>query len=219
MLQITVINIDYRLAPEFPFPAGVHDAYDSVKYIHDNANKYCVDPCRMAIGGHSAGGNISTVVCMMAKRKGEFKLKCQILDYPPLDIFTSAYKKPLPKGAIPPEIADMYNSCYCKPEERALSYVSPLYAKPDELNGLPSALVITAELDSLKAEAEHYAKKLKKAGVNVEYHNYKDVTHGFTISAFSPLPMSNDIADMKTTIDAATDALNKIAAFLQKYLK
>lgn len=150
----------------------------------------------------------------MARKTGNFNLKCQVLDYPALDLFTDAFKKPQLEEAISPEIAEMFNLCYRKDEESKLSFASPVFASKQELEGLPPALIITAQLDSLKDEAKMYADMLKQAGVIAEYHNYENVSHGFTISAFSPLGKTvND-----NTQNAANDVLDKTTKFLRKYL-
>ena len=121
----------------------------------------------MAIGGHSAGGNLSTVICMKAKKEGEFQFVCQVLDYPPLDLATSPLKKPQPKGAIPPKMALMFNACYVDPAQAKDPYVSPVYATQEDLAGLPPALFILAGGDSLHDEGLKYCEMLKTAGGRV----------------------------------------------------
>ena len=81
--------MEYRLAPEVMFPGDKEDVYDVVSYLCGHPDEYPVDVNRMIIGGHSAGANISTAVCLMAKETGDFRFLAQILDYPPLDLFYS----------------------------------------------------------------------------------------------------------------------------------
>ena len=145
-LKIHVVNVEYRLAPEVMFPGDKEDVYDVVSYLCGHPDEYPVDVNRMIIGGHSAGANISTAVCLMAKETGDFRFLAQILDYPPLDLFTPAGQKFYTEGAIPP------------------------------------ALVITCELDSLRDEAEEYAKKLMQAGVEVTGKRFCGAAHGFTMA-------------------------------------
>ncbi len=123
-----IISIDYAKAPEFPYPVAVNQVYAVVKHVFENAEKYGIDRNKMAIGGHSAGGNLSTVTCMKAKKAGEFQFVCQILDYPPLDLATNPLDKPRPKGAIPPAMALIFNACYVDPDQAKDPYVSPVYA-------------------------------------------------------------------------------------------
>jgi len=222
-LGIIVISADYRLAPEFPFPAALEDAYDVAVYVHDNPGKYGINPNCMAIGGHSAGANIAAVVSMMVRKSGAFRLRCQVLDYPALDFQTDADLKESPLGSIPPPLMEMFEYCYCEPEERSDVYVSPLLASLEELKGLPSAIIISAGIDSLEKEDGTYAKRLKEAGVPVEYYDYKDVAHGFTISAFSPVDLSGinilpGRSDISTIQEDADDAISRITRTLSKYL-
>jgi len=194
-LDITVISIDYRLAPEYKCPTDKNDVYDVVSYVSSHNEEFGIDPSSMAIGGHSAGANISTVVCMMAKEKNEFSFKCQILDYPPLDLATPATEKFYTEGAIPPEIALIFDKCYRTEEDAKNPYCSPVYATEEQLKNLPPALVITCEIDSLRDEGEDYAQKLVKSGIETIAKRFYGVRHGFTISDFD-LPESKEAHQM-----------------------
>ena len=201
-LGCKVVSIEYAKAPEHPYPAAVNQVYAVVKYIVSHADEFDVDINKMAIGGHSAGGNLTTVTCMKAKELDDFKFVCQVLDYPPLDIATSPYEKPQPKGCIPPDMAEMFNACYVEPDQVKDSYVSPVFATVEELQGLPPALVIAAGQDSLHDEALKYAHMLQSAGVIVQTEEYPNATHGFTLKP------SED----------TTDAVAKMIRFLKKYM-
>lgn len=175
-----IVSIDYALAPEHPFPTAVNQAYAVVKELYTNAEKYGIDPSRMAIGGHSAGANLATVTCIQAARKKEFGFACQVLDYPPLDLATSPYDKPCPKGVIKPKDAAMYDACYIEPSQAKDPLVSPVYAEREELSGLPPTLLILAGQDSLHDEGAKYGDLLREAGVTVEQHDFTTEVHGFT---------------------------------------
>lgn len=180
-LGITVISLDYPLAPETKFPKDKQAAYGMVKYVAEHADEFGIDPQNMAIGGHSAGANLSTVICMMAKKSGDFGFKCQVLDFPPLDIAKNPYEKWFAEGAIPPEVAEMFNACYCdSPEAAADVYCSPVLETIENLQGMPPAIMLTCEIDSLRDEAEEYGWKLAKAGVEVTMKRFLGVPHGFT---------------------------------------
>jgi acetyl esterase len=198
-----VISIDYAKAPEFPYPVAANQVYAVVKHVFENADEYAIDGNKMAIGGHSAGGNLSTVTSMKAKKEGKFQFVCQILDYPPLDLATSALDKPRPKGAISPKLALTFDACYVAPDQAKDPYVSPVYASHEELDGLPPALFILAGRDSLHDEGLKYCRMLQTAGVVTECHEYPNAPHGFTYK------LSTD----------AIDARSKMAAFLGRYLK
>ena len=202
-LGIKVINIDYRLAPEYPCPCDKEDVYDVIKYVHDHADKYGIDPGRMAVGGHSAGANISAVVAKWAVQKGEFSLRCQILDYPPMDVQTNPYQKFYTEGAIPPFIADIFNDCYVEHAKAGDPDCSPIYTPEEDLKGQCPAVVITCEIDSLRDEGEEYALKLMKAGVEVTAKRFLGVPHGFSMNPEAP---------------QALDSMQMMADALRKYL-
>lgn len=197
-----IVSVQYAKAPQFPYPTAVNQVYAVAKHVFENAEHYAIQPGKMAIGGHSAGGNLSAVACMKAKKEGLFQFACQILDYPPLDLATDPVEKPQPKGAITPEMAAMFNACYVDPAQAKDPYVSPVFAAPEDLVGLPPALFILAGMDSLHDEGLKYRHMLEAAGVTTECYEYPHAPHGFTYQA-SP---------------DTTDALEKMAAFLKKYL-
>ena len=177
-----IISIDYPKAPKHPYPAAVEAVYDIVKHYINNSGEYGIYPENIGIGGHSAGGNLATVICIMAKEKGEFSLKYQILDFPPCDLTIGAYNRPNPKGALSPQMIDMFGACYNDNDaDIARSpYISPVFASKEQLSGLPPALLILAGRDSLHDEGVLYLELLREAGVSVEYHEFEGSIHGFT---------------------------------------
>jgi acetyl esterase len=179
-VDMKVIGIDYPLAPEYPYPIAVEAIYEVIKYYTAHADELGIDASHIGIGGHSAGANLSTVTCMKAIKGTDFSLQFQVLDYPPLDLATDPYKKPLPKKSIPPKIAKIFNACYSTPEEAVHPYISPVFATEDDLRGMPPAMVIVAGFDSLHDEGVNYVDMLKTAGVEVEFHDFKEKEHGFT---------------------------------------
>ena len=186
-LGIRVIGIDYRLAPENPCPADKEDVYDVIEYCHDHPQKYGIDPEKMAVGGHSAGANISAVVGKWAVRSGTFSLRCQILDYPPMDVQTNPYQKFFTEGAIPPFVADLFNDCYIDHAHAGDPDCSPVYCSEEDLKGQCPAVVLTCEIDSLRDEGEQYALMLMKAGVEVTAKRFLGAAHGFTMHTGDPL--------------------------------
>lgn len=175
-----VVSIDYALAPEHPFPKALSQVYGVAKAMHADYKKYGIDPNRMAIGGHSAGGNLATAACLMAADRAEFGFVCQVLDFPPLDLATSPFEKPCPKGAIKPKTAEEYDLCYVSADEqRRNPLVSPVYAREEDLAKLPPALIVLAGHDSLHDEGLRYAHLLEQAGVSVELRDLPGEKHGF----------------------------------------
>lgn len=187
-LGIVVISPSYRLAPEFQYPSDKEDVFDAISYVCAHVAEFGIDPNRIAVGGHSAGGNIATVMCLMAKEAGSPAFRCAILDYPPVDLKTSAFDKETPTGCIPPRVAAAFDECYRDPAQGGNSHLSPLYATAEELAGLPPHLVITAEGDSLRGEAEEYARHLAEAGVDVTAQRFPAVSHGFTLTSLANSP-------------------------------
>lgn len=174
-----VVNIDYHLAPEYKFPAALYECYDILKWLYENPNVLQVDKKRIAVGGHSAGGNLAAALCLLNKEREKIPLVKQILNYPPLDLATDPDLKFKHKNAIPPRLAKLFNESYLKSMKDAENpLVSPVYA--EDLEDLPPALIITAEFDSLADEADYYASQLEEAGVTVKKKRYLEAAHAFT---------------------------------------
>lgn len=175
------IDVDYKLAPEYPYPIAFNECYDIVKWAFENAEYLGIDPSKVVVGGHSAGGNLTAAIALKANETKDFTMRLQILDYPPMDLYTDPMEK---EGAdaslIPPERARAFNALYAgDPDIAKAPYVSPVFATADMMKGLPEALVITAGKDNLRFEAEQYASKLIAAGVKVTAKRYLDCRHGF----------------------------------------
>ncbi|MFX0101941.1 MAG: alpha/beta hydrolase [Candidatus Hodarchaeota archaeon] len=183
--NVKIISIDYPKAPKNPYPIALEAIYEIVEYYLQNASKYGIDPEHVGIGGHSAGANLATVTCIRAKEKGDFSFRFQLLDYPPLDLKTNPYKKPKPIGAVLPWMAVAFNACYTDLETAGSPYVSPIFSTPAQLMGLPPTLLIVAGRDSLHDEGVLYKEMLEKAGVPVEFHDFKKSVHGFTLKKWS----------------------------------
>ncbi|PRO39715.1 alpha/beta hydrolase [Bacillus sp. LLTC93] len=179
--QCIVVNVEYQLAPENPFPAALHECYDVVKWLYEHPEELQIDPNTLAIGGHSAGGNLATAVCLLNIQKGnKLPIVYQVLDYPPLDLATDPERKPAFEEAIPAEMAKLFNAFYVQEEDARNPLISPVFADRSSLAQMPPALVITAEKDSLAEEAKQYADMLQEAGVEVTYQQFKGVPHAFT---------------------------------------
>jgi len=175
------VSVDYRLAPEHRFPAAVEDAYAATRWVVDHAAELGVDPRRVAVGGASAGGNLATVVGLIAIERGGPPLAFQLLIYPVTDAaLDTPSARVITSDDYPLSRADMewFWRHYLRDDaDRANPYASPARAK--SLAGLPPALVITAEVDPLCDEGERYAAALSRAGVAARFTRYEGVTHGF----------------------------------------
>jgi acetyl esterase/lipase len=178
--NVKVLNVDYSLSPEEQFPKALNECYAVVEYAKRHAEELGIDPDRIAVGGHSAGGNFGAAICLKDAGSHALNIKGLILDYPPLDIYTDAYLKPQPKGSIPPKMCRIADASYClKKEERKNPLISPVYATVDQVKAFPATLVITASGDILCDEAERFKDKLIEAGVDVTFKRF-DAKHGFT---------------------------------------
>ena len=181
--RCVVVSVDYRLAPEHRFPAGPDDCYAATVWTANNAASIGADPSRIAVAGTSAGGTLAAVVAMMARDRRGPRLGCQVLWYPATDaaMDTPSHRDYSSGSYYLLSRADMewFWNCYLSSErDRANSYCCPGVAK--DLKGLPSALIVTAEYDPLRDEAEDFAARLKRAGVAVKCSRYEGVTHAFT---------------------------------------
>lgn len=174
-----VVSVDYRLAPEHPFPAAVQDCYDVTRWVGEQGGALGIDPARLAVMGDSAGGNLAAVVAQLARDAGGPPIVAQVLIYPATDATFSSPS--IHSNAHAPMLTrrDMHGFIdrYIPDGDRTDPRVSPLLA-PD-LSRLPRALVQTAELDPLRDDGARYAQAMAAHGVRVRYTEYADVPHGF----------------------------------------
>ncbi|MDU4959389.1 MAG: alpha/beta hydrolase [Sporomusaceae bacterium] len=175
-----VVNIDYRLAPEYPFPAALEECYAVIRHLHRHAAAFGIDCRRIAVGGQSAGANLAAALCLLARDRREISLLCQVLNYPPLDMaLDPAAKVPAADAVLTAKMQRLFNACYLTQPADALNpLVSPLLAA--DVSGLPPALLIAAELDPLREEAERYASRLAAAGVPAVCDVFAGCMHAFT---------------------------------------
>lgn len=173
-----VIAVDYRLAPEHRFPAAVEDALAAFRALHGRAEALGIDPRRVAVGGDSAGGNLSAVVSLQTRGEPA-RPAFQLLIYPCTDLTMSMPSiVSMGRGLILDRaMMDWFLGHYIPPEQRGDPRASPLLA--EDLRGAPPAGVFTAGFDPLRDEGEAYARKLEAAGVAVEYVCHGGMFHGF----------------------------------------
>lgn len=187
--EIRVIAVDYRLAPEYPFPAAPDDAFAAFSDIAARSRRFGVDPQRIALGGDSAGANLATVTARRAARDGAPPVKFQLLFYP---VTQTSHSTPSRERFadgyfLTKESIDWFDGHYLPPEvDRLDERVSPLLAAAPK--NVAPALVVTAGFDPLKDEGRDYAEALMAAGALVRHVDYPDQIHGFvSFTAFSSI--------------------------------
>jgi acetyl esterase/lipase len=181
-----VVSVDYRLAPEHPYPAGLHDCYAALVYVAENAATLEVDPARIAVSGASAGGGLSAATALFARDLGGPALCFQMLHIPELDdrletpsmtrfVDSPLWNRPLAVQSWQYYLGPMYG------RDDVPIYAAP--ARATDLAGLPPAYISTAENDPLRDEGIAYALGLLQAGVSVELHQFPGTFHGSALVA------------------------------------
>jgi len=207
LVRCPVLSIDYRLAPEHRFPAGLDDVTAAFVWARDNAARYGAPAGLASIGGDSMGGNFAAVIAQEMKRRGETPPALQLLVYPAVDVASETASMEVYADAYPlsrPLMA-WFMAHYMGPDANpADPRLSPDKAK--SLAGLAPAVVITAGFDPLVDQGEAYAKRLKAAGVPVTYRCYDGLAHGF--AAFTGAIPAADAAcrEIAALVRAAYDA-------------
>jgi len=201
--KVIVVSVDYRLAPEFAYPAGFNDCYAVLEWLSGNAESIGGDGSRIAIGGGSAGANLSAAITLKARNEAGPKIAFQYLMVPALDLSgTIKWDSMESIGTAYPVLkrwGEAAMTAYAPdPESRLSPYVSPLLAQ--SFNDLPPALIVTAEFDGLRDQGVAYGEKLKQAGVPVKVVQYDDAFHAFVRS---PEKMMDNISQASVMLTAA----------------
>lgn len=176
------VFVNYTPSPEARYPVAINEIYAATKWVAENGAQINVDGMRLAIAGNSVGGNMATVVALMAKAKGTPTLRSQVLFWPVTNAnFENASYDEYANGHFLTKgmMKWFWDAYTTDPKQRQEIYTSPLLATPEQLKGLPPTLVQTAEKDVLRDEGEAYARKLDAAGVNVVVTRYNGMIHDF----------------------------------------
>ena len=209
--EVTVVSVDYRLAPEHPFPAAVDDALAAVRWVAESANaaSWGIDPARLMVGGDSAGGNLAAVAAQQLRDEVS-GLRFQLLVYPAVDM-AMAHPSVEENGDgyfLTKAEMHWFRHHYLGDDWEAWvadPRVSPLVAADEALRGVAPALVITAECDPLRDEGEAYAVRLQGVGVEAKASRYDGMIHGF-------FAMGDVVPDGKGAIEEAAEALRTAVA-------
>ena len=204
--DISVVNVDYRLAPEEKFPAAVDDAWVATRWVAGHATELGIDAARLAVGGDSAGGNLAAVVALLARDQGAPPIRFQVLIYPVTDVGAESpsYTEFADGFMLTRDSMRWFIGHYLRTKDDAADWrVSPLRAP--SVAGVAPALMVTAGFDPLRDEGDAYARKLREAGVRVDSISYGGMIHGF--------------APMGRLIEAGNRAVAHVAATLREALR
>ncbi len=183
-----VVAVDYRLAPEHPFPVPLDDCFTATQWVVDNAARLDIDAENVAVGGDSAGGNLAACVCIKAREQNGPSIVHQVLVYPVTDaaMDTESYVENADGYMLTRDSMVWFWDNYIGTHNKDNYLISPL--KAEDLSDLPSATVLTAEFDPLRDEGESYGARLLAAGVATQVKRYDGLVHGFisTVDILDP---------------------------------
>jgi acetyl esterase len=199
-----VLSVGYRLAPEHPFPVGLEDCYRALEWADANRDLVFGDGEPLAVGGKSAGGNLTIATALLARDRDGPDIAHQAPLVPVLDRprDTDSYRENTDGfGPIPAEMEWFWDHYLDRPVDARHPYAAPLQAR--DLAGLPPATVLTAGFDVLRDDGVAYVDRLSAAGVSVDHHHYPDMPHHVASSAF----YSEDVGRTREAISAVADGL------------
>lgn len=184
--HVAVLSIDYRLAPEFPYPTPLDDCVAAFRWAREHAEDLCIDPARIALAGDSAGGNLTATTCLRLRDAGEEGPAFQMLFVPvttaePDGGGTASFATFARGPYLTAEHIEYFTGAYLPSTDLIGSpYVSPLRA--EDLSGVPPAHVAVAGFDPLRDQGEAFARRLREAGVQVSLRRHATVVHPFVNS-------------------------------------
>jgi acetyl esterase len=201
-----IFSVDYRLAPEHKFPAGVEDAWAALNWLAKNGADLQVDPTRLGVAGDSSGATLATVMALRTRQAKILRLGCQALIYPPTDHWSSGTKSYRENGQDYLLTRDLMIWFWEKylPIHPPLDNPEICPLRAPNLRGMPPTLLVTAEYDPLRDEGEAYAERLQASGVPTTITRYKGMLHGFV----SHFPI----------MDQGKTCLRQVAQFLATHL-
>lgn len=204
-----VTTVDYRLAPEHPYPTAPRDCYAALLWVVEHAASLGVDPARIAVGGESAGGNLAAVTALTARDLGGPPLALQLLEVPVTDMSQESRHRPSMElfgagyGLDTAAIGGFTQLYLPAAEDREEPYASPLIAA--DLTGVAPAHILTAEFDPLRDSGEAYADRLHSAGVTTTLRRFDGHTHGSSVLWQTWNPAGEWMTDVVAALRAATD--------------
>jgi len=201
------VFVNYTPSPEARYPVAINEAYAATKWVSEHGKEINIDGSRLAVAGNSAGGNMATVVSLMAKDKGGPNIRFQMLFWPVTDAsFDNASYNQFADGHFLTKnmMKWFWDNYTTDATQRKSIYASPLLATTEQLKGLPPVLIQTAENDVLRDEGEAYARKLDAAGVAVTAVRYNGMIHDFGL-----LNVISQIPGTRSAMQQASEELKK----------
>ena len=200
-----VVAVDYRLAPEHPYPAAVDDAFAALKWVSEHAAELGADPSRLAVAGDSAGGNLAAVVSQLARDAGGPPIKFQLLWYPATTLDSSLPSMTENADAPVLSTADTFAflELYLKGHDADARPATLAPANAESLVGLPPAYIATAQYDPIRDDGVRYAELLRAAGVPVELHNAETLVHGYVSFGIAVPAAAEAVAKALEAVKAA----------------
>lgn len=188
-LNIVCASVEYRLAPEHPYPAAIDDCAAALSWLHTNANTFGVDANRIIVGGNSAGGGLAAALALRARDENGPPVAGQLLLYPMIDDRQQSVSSQWPDPVWPPAANSYGWSAYlgdAKGGPDVSAYAAA--ARADDLRGLPPTIIVVGSAEGFSDEDIDYANRLRHAGVELELHVYPGAPHGFfTLLRQTPL--------------------------------
>ncbi|GAB2918786.1 alpha/beta hydrolase [Paraburkholderia jirisanensis] len=199
------VFVEYTPIPDAVFPTQIEQSYAAAKWVAEHGAEIGVDGTRMAVAGNSVGGDMTAALALMAKDRGGPRIRLQVLLIPATDTnFDTQSYRDFDTGRFLSRAFMQFGWSIYAPDDKTRNnpYAVPMRATPEQLRGLPQALVITAENDPLRDEGEAYARKLKEAGVPVTATRYNGMIHDFVL-----LNGIHDAPGTQAAIRQASDAI------------
>ncbi|MCU1649119.1 MAG: hypothetical protein QOG57_7404 [Pseudonocardiales bacterium] len=200
-----VVAVDYRLAPEHPYPAAVDDAFAALKWVSEHAAELGADPSRLAVAGDSAGGNLAAVVSQLARDAGGPPVKFQLLWYPAttLDFALPSMTENADAPVLTAADTFAFLELYLKGHDADARPATLAPANAESLAGLPPAYIATAQYDPIRDDGVRYAELLRAAGVPVELHNAETLVHGYVSFGIAVPAAAEAVAKALEAVKAA----------------
>ena len=216
LLGSVVVSVDYRLAPEWPFPIPVEDVYGGLVWLHERANEFDIDPSLVALHGQSAGAGLVAAAALMARDRKGPPIRFQLLTSPTIDdqLVTASSRHFTDTPALTRRDMEICWSAYLGPITRGGNDVPP-YAAPrraTNLTNLPQTYISAAEFDPLRDEAIEFARALLSAGVSVELHLFPGTFHGSLgaqEASISRRQLAEEIAVLSRVVRYPISRINK----------